>query len=132
MYIKAFIATIVTFLVVDVAWISLVVVDYYESVLGEVMRETPAGAAAAGFYLAYAAGIVYFASRPAIEAGSVGPAVLNGAVLGALAYGTYTVTNYAILEAWTVGLVVSDIAWGSFLTAVCSVAGYLAGRSART
>ena len=42
MYIKAFIATIITFLVVDVAWISLVLIDYYERVIGGIMRETPA------------------------------------------------------------------------------------------
>ena len=85
-------------------------------------------AASAAFYLAYAAGIVLLAVEPAIRAGSAGPALLRGAVLGALAYGTYTVTNYAILEAWTPGLLVTDIAWGTFLTAICAACGYLAAR----
>ena len=50
------------------------------------------------------------------------------AQLGAVAYGTYTLTNYAIFAQWSVLLVVSDIGWGTCLTAVCAVVGYLAAR----
>jgi uncharacterized membrane protein len=53
----------------------------------------------------------------------------NGAVVGALAYGTYTLTNYAILTNWTPGLVYTDIVWGALLTAVVAAAGHLAARA---
>jgi uncharacterized membrane protein len=129
MFLRAFIATIVTFLAVDIAWISLVLIDVYRDSIGDIMRDEPAAGGGALFYVAYTAGIVFLASRPAIEKRSVGPAIVNGAVLGALAYGTYTVTNYTILEGWTLTLLVSDIAWGAFLTSVCAVAGYYAGRT---
>lgn len=128
MYIKAFIAVILTFLVVDIAWISLVLIDFYAATIGHLMRETPAVSGAAVFYLAYAAGIVYLAVRPAVTQESMRPAIVNGALLGALAYGTYTVTNYSIFADWTLGLVVSDILWGAFLTAVCAAVGYLSVR----
>ena len=52
--------------------------------------------------------------------------------LGALAYGTYTVTNYSLFEQWTPGLVVSDTAWGAFLTALCAAAGYAVVRGKST
>ncbi|NNF41292.1 MAG: DUF2177 family protein, partial [Woeseiaceae bacterium] len=53
----------------------------------------------------------------------------NGGVLGAISYGTFTLTNFSVLQGWTTGLVVSDIAWGTFLTAVSAGCGYLFARA---
>jgi uncharacterized membrane protein len=64
--------------------------------------------------------------RPALTDRRPATALLNGAVLGAVAYGTYTLTNHAIFSDWTWHLVVSDILWGSALTAICGACGYLA------
>jgi uncharacterized membrane protein len=126
---KAYAAALVTFLVLDGLWIWLFVRNYYENRIDEWMRDTPQMAAAGLFYLVYIAGVVYLAVRPGIAAGSMPTALVHGAVLGALAYGTYTLTNYAILKNWTPGLVVTDIAWGAFLTAAVAAVGYLAARS---
>ncbi|MDX1481368.1 MAG: DUF2177 family protein [Woeseiaceae bacterium] len=128
---RSYFAVIASFIVIDLAWIGLVLIDYYEATIGSMMRETANVAAAAIFYLAYAAGIVHLAVVPAQRRRTLQPAIVNGALLGALAYGTYTVTNYSILEGWTIGLVVSDSAWGSFLTAACAGLGYLADRGPR-
>ena len=127
-YLKAAVATAIAFLVIDLAWISLFLGDVYEAQLGDMMRDTPDGLAAGVFYLGYIAGILYLAVRPALEAGRVGPALLNGAILGALAYGTYTLTNYAIFTQWSVTLLLSDIAWGAVLTASSAAVGYMAAR----
>ena len=127
-YIKAAVATAIAFLVIDLAWISLFLGSVYEAQLGDMMRETPDGLAAGAFYVGYIAGILFLAVRPALEAERPGPALINGAALGALAYGTYTLTNYAIFAQWSVTLVLSDIAWGAVLTASCAVIGYLAAR----
>jgi uncharacterized membrane protein len=126
---KAYAAALVTCLVLDGLWIWLFVRNYYENRIGEWMRDTPQMTAAGLFYLAYIAGVVYLAIRPGIAAGSMATTLVHGAVLGALAYGTYTLTNYAILKNWTPGLVVTDIAWGAFLTAAVAAVGYLAARS---
>jgi len=127
--IKAFIATIVTFLVIDAIWITLVVVDYYETQVGSLMRETPNFVAALVFYVAYAFAVVVLAVRPALASQRIIDAILLGALLGATAYGTFTITNYAVLKDWTMGLVISDIAWGTFLTAIVAASGYLAART---
>ncbi|MBT8085135.1 MAG: DUF2177 family protein [Woeseia sp.] len=127
-YLRAWLGTVVSFLIIDLAWITLVVRDLYEAELGSMMRETLNVPASAAFYLAYTVGIVYLAVEPALRARSMAPALLRGAAFGALAYGTYTVTNYAIFEAWTMTLLVSDILWGAFLTATCAACGYLASR----
>lgn len=128
-YLKGAAAVAVSFLVIDLVWITFFVGDVYDAQLGEMMRDTPNGLAAGAFYVGYIAGIVYFAVRPAFHEARIGPAVLNGALLGALAYGTYTLTNYAIFTNWSLVLVLSDIAWGAFLTASCAAIGYLAARA---
>ena len=127
-YLKAAAAIAVAFLVIDLAWIGFFLGGIYDAQLGDMMRETPDGLAAGVFYVGYVAGIVYFAVRPAFDEARIGPAVLNGALLGALAYGTYTLTNYAIFTNWSLVLVLSDIAWGAFLTATSAAIGYLAAK----
>lgn len=127
--IKAYIATIVTFLVVDAIWIALFVRGYYETQVGSLLRDTPNFLAALIFYLAYAYAIVILAVRPALSSARMVDALKLGALLGAIAYGTFTITNYAVLKDWTIGLVISDIAWGTFLTAVVAASGYLASRA---
>ena len=128
MYLKAFFTVLLTFLVVDAIWISLVLLDFYQQTLGDLMQEAAPGLAAVVFYLAYSAGIVQLAVLPAVEKQSVSIAISNGGFLGALAYGTYTMTNYTLFGSWTYGLVVSDILWGTFLTALCAAAGFFAVR----
>lgn len=128
-YIKAAAAIAVAFLVIDLAWIGFFLGDVYDAQLGDMMREAPNGVAAGVFYVGYIAGILYFAVRPALHEARVGPAILNGALLGALAYGTFTLTNYAIFTNWSLVLVLSDIAWGTFLTGSCAAVGYWAART---
>ena len=123
---KAYIASIVTFLVIDAIWIALVVRSYYESQIGSLLRETPDFIAALVFYLAYAFAVVVLAVKPALSSKRLVDALMLGALLGAIAYGTFTITNYAVLKDWTIGLVVSDIAWGTFLTAIVAASGYVA------
>lgn len=125
---RAYVATAAVFLVIDLAWIGLFLRRVYEEQLGALMRDAPAGWAAGVFYLAYVAGLVHFAVRPALEQSRPGLAAANGAALGAIAYGTYTLTNFAIFAGWSVSLVISDIAWGALLSAGAAAAGYLAAR----
>ena len=46
-----------------------------------------------------------------------------GALRGAIACGTYKITKHAVLKGRTIWLVISDIAWGTFLTAVVAASG---------
>lgn len=126
--VKAYIAALVAFLVVDLLWITFYVIGYYESQVGNLLRAEPVMGAAVLFYLGYIAGVLVLASEPAVAARSGRMAVVRGAVLGAVAYGTYTVTNYAMIEGWTMGLLVSDVIWGAFLTGLTAFVGYFFGR----
>ncbi len=46
--------------------------------------------------------------------------MLNGALLGALCYATFDLTNQAVMKIWSTQISVMDIAWGAFATAVAS------------
>ena len=70
-------------------------------------------------------GIVVFAVRPSDPSMDLVQVALLGALFGALAYGTYDLTNLATLNGFTVKVAVVDIVWGSSLTAICAVAGRL-------
>lgn len=51
-------------------------------------------------------------------------AALRGALLGALAYGFYDVTNYATLSRWTLEMTLGDILWGTMLMSAAAYVGY--------
>ncbi len=127
-WMKALLVTAVIFLCVDLAWIALYLRSVYDAEIGSMLLASPRAPGALLFYVGYIPALVYFAIRPAWHAGSARIALVNGGCLGAVAYGTYTLTNYALFGAWSWLLVVSDIAWGSFLSAVSALAGYLVSR----
>jgi len=80
------------------------------------------------FYLLFIAGTVFFAVKPAIEAGKARRALVNGAFLGLVAYATYDLTNQATMRDWPVIVTVVDLIWGTVLTGTVSVVSYLVSR----
>ncbi|AVX03708.1 hypothetical protein MXMO3_01177 [Maritalea myrionectae] len=120
----AYVATLVVFLGIDFVWLSYVARNFYFERISHLMADSPNFAAAGVFYLFYVVGIVYFAVLPALKAGSVMPAVISGALLGLLAYGTYDMTNYATLKDWPVSVAIVDMIWGATLTATAAAAGF--------
>ena len=120
----AYATTLIVFCCCDFVWLGWVAKDYYQSQLGGLLLAQPNWSAAAIFYALYAAGVVFFCISPALDAASLGKAALLGAVLGALAYATYDLSNLATLKAWPLALSLMDIAWGSFVTCVAASAGY--------
>lgn len=128
LHIAAYLAALVTFLGVDFVWLKLVMKPMFEAHIGELMRDEPRLGIAAGFYVIYVIGIFYFAIWPAISNNSWIPALVNGLILGLLAYGTYEATNMATLKGWRLSMMFTDIAWGMVLTATAALAGYFAAR----
>jgi uncharacterized membrane protein len=119
-----YLATLATFLVLDVAWLTLVAVGQFQRVLGPTLLPQPNLYAAAAFYVIFVAGLVFLAVRPALERRSIGIAATHGAVLGLTAYATFDLTSLAIFQGWTVGLALMDMAWGTALSAIAAMAGY--------
>lgn len=124
----AWIAAVLTFLVLDGIWLGIVARDFYMSRLGDLMRQPVAVAPAAAFYLCYAAGIVFLAVRPLQADVTLTSVALHGAVVGFLAYGTYDMTNLATIRDWPAVVSFVDLVWGTCLTATVAVAAAIAVR----
>lgn len=120
-------ATLVAFVVLDVAWLTLFAVGQFQSQLGAILRAQPMLFAAIAFYVVYAAGLVVLAVHPALQERSVRSATAKGAMLGLTAYATFDLTNLAIIERWTLGLALMDMAWGTFVSAVAAMIGCVVG-----
>ena len=121
MWIAALIAAAVVFGVLDALWLGWAGENFYRPRLGDMLADSFRMVPALIFYALYIAAIVWFAVRPGI-AGGIGAAALNGALLGAICYATYDLTNQATLRHWSATVTIADIAWGAFATAVAASA----------
>lgn len=122
----AYAGAAVAFVVLDAIWLGMVAKNFYFSRLAGLLRDKPDLGVAAVFYVIYLAGVVYFAVVPALASGGMATALLNGAMLGFLAYATYDATNLATLKGYPAAVAVVDVVWGTFLTATAAAFGYIA------
>ena len=118
----AYVATLLTFLLLDGVWLGLLMAPTYRELLGPLMLDKPLLVPAAVFYCLYVIGCVVFVVLPAL---TWQRAAKMGALLGLVAYGTYDLTNWATLRGWSVQVSLMDWAWGTFATAVACVVGFL-------
>jgi uncharacterized membrane protein len=114
--IVTYIATLITFLAIDMVWLTWLARATYVAEMGDLLRKPPNITAAVAFYLLYAAGLIFFAINPGIKAGSVFQAMLLGGALGLIAYGTYDLTNLSVLNNYSVKIALIDLVWGTVLS----------------
>ena len=119
---KAYLATLVPFIVLDALWLGLVAQTFYQSQIGFIMAKNPIWAAAIVFYLLYVAGMVVFTVQPSLNAGGLGRAAARGAFFGLVAYATYDLTNLATLQGWPITVTIVDLIWGASVSALSTVA----------
>jgi uncharacterized membrane protein len=112
----------VVFVILDGAWLSLAGPRLYRPALDPLLADKPNGVAAVVFYAVYLAGIVALAVAPNRGA-SLARAAMSGAILGAVAYATYDLTNQATMKVWATRITLIDIGWGALVTAVGAAAG---------
>jgi uncharacterized membrane protein len=130
-YLTAYAITACVFLGIDFVWLSNVAKSFYFDRLGGLLLDRPNIGAAAAFYALYVVGIVIFAVAPALREGSAVTALVYGALFGFFAYATYDMTNYATLKNWSFTVSVVDTAWGTCLTGVSALIGYLGTQALR-
>lgn len=115
--------TLILFLVIDLIGITTLIKPVFERHVGHLLADPLRMGPAAAFYLFYIAGVLWFVSVPALAAGRPGQALLAGAVLGLMCYGTYEFTNLATLRDWSWQQVIVDSIWGGVLTGFSAWAG---------
>jgi uncharacterized membrane protein len=118
-----YLSTLIVFLTLDAIWLGLVGGSLYSSALGGLMLDGFRVVPAVLFYLLYISGIVMFVLPLSRHRGGRWAPAIYGACFGLCAYGTYDLTNYAVLRIWTWQLTVIDMAWGVFVTSAASLIG---------
>ncbi|MCX6735162.1 MAG: DUF2177 family protein [Candidatus Peregrinibacteria bacterium] len=118
----SFFSALVSLLVIDGVWLTLMGKSFYAVKLGEMMSKNfqllPAGI----FYLIYAFGLTMLVIIPAIQGHfSLLKVFLFGALLGLVAYSAYDLSNQATLKNWPLIVTIVDLIWGSLLTGTVSV-----------
>lgn len=115
-FVVLYLITATVFLLLDVIMLKTVMKPLFEQHIGDWLLAEIRLRPAVVFYLFYVAGVLWFVSLPALRTGMPFNALIGGAILGALAYGTYEFTNYATLRDWSLQMVVADVTWGAVLT----------------
>ena len=119
-WIILWIAAAVLFLAIDMVWLLWLGRSIYVTEIGEILRQPPNMAAAGAFYILYVTGLMVMVIWPAFQAQSVQQALLQGAILGLIAYGTYDLTNLAVMKGFTTKIAIIDMVWGTILTGTVS------------
>jgi uncharacterized membrane protein len=125
-YLAAYLTAALVMGGLDYLWLTTMMGPLYQRVLGPILAAEPDMKAAIAFYLVYLTGIMWFAVRPALTSGDWTVALMNGALFGFFAYATYDLTNMATLKVWSLQLTLTDIAWGTVLTATTASTAALA------
>jgi uncharacterized membrane protein len=126
-YKKLLIVSISTILyaAIDMAWSGYLMKDYYINWLVHIIRPISQwnffhGFAAALTWALVVVGVFVFVI-PLVGNKSLGNSFLYGALFGAISYGLYETTNYAIIYAWQSGMVFVDTLWGAFACGIITL-----------
>lgn len=107
------------FTVIDLIWIGVIAAPIYRNELGLLLAPEMTGprvVAALATWLVITFALAWFVlPRPDV---SWAVAVGRGALLGFVLYAVYDLTNFAVIQGWTLKVTLVDIAWG---TAICAV-----------
>jgi uncharacterized membrane protein len=117
-------AALLTVGILDGLWLGVIAREFYQSQMVAVAAENFNIVPAAIFYFLYPLGVLFVALTPPAQ--GWGEALGRSALLGLVAYGVYDMTNMATLKAWPLKLALTDMAWGTFITAVAGLAAYSA------
>ncbi|WP_293906337.1 DUF2177 family protein [Phenylobacterium sp.] len=120
--IVTYLATAIAFAAVDFIWLTQVGPKVYFPTLEPVALHAARMGPAVVFYLAYMLGLVALAIWPKRNEPLI-QTTLTGAILGAMCYATYDMTNQATLKVWATQITIADICWGTFVTAVGATVG---------
>ena len=122
-----YLSFLVALIAIDLVWLLGLAKNLYRNEMGDLMATEPKLLAGLAFYLLYSLGVCIFVIGPALSKQSWIYALQYGALFGLFCYMTYDLTNLAVVRNFPTQLAFIDIAWGSFVTALCSGFAYWVG-----
>jgi uncharacterized membrane protein len=105
---------------IDMVWLVWLGRGFYMQEIGDLLLDQPNVPAALAFYLLYSIGVAVIVILPAMETQSVLKALLYGLLFGFVAYGTYDLTNLAVMKGFTAKIALIDMVWGGLITGFTS------------
>ena len=117
-----YLATLVVMVPIDFLFLGIVAKGFFTSQVGDMLGEIRL-APAILFYVIYVVGILIFVSGTA--GATWQSTLLYGALFGFFCYATFELTSLSLLRHWTWPVVIVDVVWGSFVTAVSATSGLL-------
>lgn len=128
-YVILYFVTFTVFLALDYVGLSYIVKPVFDKHVTELLLEKPRILPAFVFYSFYIGVLLWFVSVPALLDDRTYLWVFaTGALLGAMAYGTYEFTSLAVTKGWSWEMVIVDVSWGMCLTGISACAGVWATR----
>ncbi len=118
---------LITMLILDGVWLGTMYNRFYLPNIGHLTANSFQLIPALCFYLLYALGLTIFVLNPGLQkADTYFHILLMGALFGAVAYGTYDLTNHATLKNWPAIVTIVDLAWGTTVTGIaCALSAFL-------
>jgi uncharacterized membrane protein len=123
-YIIAYVATGISFALIDSVWLRSMYKPLYQVEIGEMLMKGMRLGPAVAFYLLFILGMMIFAVGPALASGKWQTALIQGAMFGFFTYMTYDLTNFATLKVWSLKVTILDMIWGTLLTGSAATAGF--------
>jgi uncharacterized membrane protein len=119
-YAVLYLATLVVIIPIDFLFLGTIARGFFASQVGDMLGEIRL-APAILFYLLYVVGILIFVSGS--PSATWQATLLYGALFGCFCYATFELTSLSLLKHWTWPVVLVDVSWGTFVTAVSSTLG---------
>lgn len=122
MFIKLFVESAVTFLVLDAAWITQVATPWMKKSVPHLMANNLNILAAVAFYILYLSVLLILFIIPGLTH-KVGYQTLafQTFLFGFTAYATYDLTNLAVMKGYPASMAIADMVWGGLLTMVTAL-----------
>ena len=121
-YAILYLATLIVIIPIDFLFLGTIAKGFFTSQVGDMLGDIRF-APAILFYLLYVVGILVFVSG---HAGATWQStLLYGALFGFFCYATFELTSLSLLKHWTWPVVMVDVSWGAFVTAVSSTIGLM-------
>ena len=121
-YAVLYLATLIVIVPIDFLFLGTVAKSFFTSQVGDMLGEIRL-APAVLFYLLYVAGVLIFVNGAASATWQ--STLMYGALFGLFCYATFELTALSLLKHWTWPVVLVDVAWGTFVTAVAATLGLL-------
>lgn len=108
------------FFVVDMTWIRLIMGRFYRSEMQTFFRFNMQNIhQVIGIFVWFllVLGLMYFVLP---HASNLNAALFGGLVFGLVVYGVYDLTNFVVINHWSLNLMILDLAWGCFINSAMS------------